>query len=75
MFYDLLSKERKRLMRTVDVVLCHKMGGPGTNTELGASIPIRLYAVSPGIEEGDYLVDQKNQYTMESEAGLDRGSR
>merc|ERR1712224_971438 len=44
-FYDLLSESRKRLMRTVDCVLCEKLGPP---PECGA-IPVRLYAIAPGI--------------------------
>lgn len=51
-------------MRTVDVVLCAKLGIKG------ASIPIRLYAVAPGVEEGDYTQAHKNEYTATSESAM-----
>ena len=64
-FYDLLSPERKRTMRTCDRVLCDKLGANGN------SIPVRLYAVAPGGDEGNMDLTKINQYTSDSEAGME----
>eukprot|EP01052_Picozoa_sp_SAG31_P065581 SAG31_NODE_24407_length_482_cov_0.812010_1_plen_116_part_10 len=53
-------------MRIVDCVLCEKLG---PRPECGA-IPVRLYAVAPGIEEGDYTQPMKNMYTAASGAAV-----
>lgn len=64
-FYELLSPERKRQMRTVDRVLCDKLGPNGD------AVPMRIYAVAPGGDEGNRDLPKKNSYTSESEDGMD----
>jgi hypothetical protein len=64
-FYDMLSPERKRNMRTVDRVLCDKLGPDGQ------AIPVRLYAVAPGGDEGDRTTSKKNAYSSDSEDGME----
>ena len=64
-FYEMLSPERKRSMRTVDRVLCDKLGPDGQ------AIPVRLYAVAPGGDEGDRTISKKNAYSSDAEDGME----
>ena len=64
-FYEVLAPERKRGMRTVDRVLCDKLGPDGK------SIPVRLYAVAPGGDEGNRSISKKNAYSSDSEDGME----
>jgi hypothetical protein len=64
-FYELLSPERKRNMRTVDRVLCEKLGADGK------AVPVRLYAVAGGADEGNRTLSKKNAYTSDLEDGME----
>jgi hypothetical protein len=52
-------------MRTVDCVMCAKLGPKGS------AIAVRLYALAPGGDEGDFKMKKKNQYTNDSEVGME----
>ena len=64
-FYELLSPERKRNMRTVDRVLCDKLGADGK------AVPVRLYAVAGGADEGNRTLSKRNAYTSDLEDGME----
>ena len=48
-----------------DCVLCDKLGANGS------SIAVRLYAVAPGGDEGNMSLTKINQYTSDSEDGME----